>query len=250
MHKLIYISSISNGTSKIPPNVRTGLIISIAIALLIAIIALVLSLYYKKKAIKKYLSPNEEREKEKLIKINPNYGVVLSGIKKFYNNDLSDFFVCFVVNTIYLNDYHNIYIEDDDNYLALSVSNLANKKVFFNGTIDLGINEKILYEFPDLKFENIQSVAKLPNDNELIIILNNKDQLLESTISSKINFLNPKGIMIIENNKNINLDLLKKISANLGLRYETLKFKNKSVILLAKNNIKDIVERGEKEDGR
>ncbi|PWC08712.1 Uncharacterised protein [Mycoplasmopsis arginini] len=246
MSNLNHVSSVFNGESKLSHNVRLGLIISIVVVLLIAITVLILSFLYKKKMTKKYLSPNEELEKTKLAEKNPNFGIVLNGIKKFYNNNTNDFFTCFVINTIYLNDYKNIYLEDNDNYLALSISNLANHDVIFNGPVNEGINNNIKKEFSDLSFEKITLSNKIENISELIIVLNSSTQSLEALIKSKINFLTENGIIIINNDYQYKTKTIKEAALIFNLRYETLKFKNKSVILLAKNNIKEIVEEGEK----
>lgn len=232
--------SIFNNSSKLSPQVRTGLIISIVIVLTIAIIILVLSFLYKKKVTKKYFSPKEELEIQKIKEKNPNYGIVLHGIKKYYQNDLNDFFVCFITNTIYLNDYKNIYIDDLDNYLALSIINLANTKVFLKGDIDKKINDKLANEFPELNFSDLNSVSELNKNYDLQIILNENYDPLD-LINKHTSFLNENGILIVSYNNKNKLKILKDEAKKYNLRYETLKFKNKSVILLAKNIIKEML---------
>ncbi|BAP39548.1 BC85_0335 family putative methyltransferase [Metamycoplasma canadense] len=239
-----YASLLNNKESKISADVRLGLIISLVIVFIIGLTAFIITFLYKKKIVKKYVSPREEDEKNKLKKINPNYGVVLDGIKKFYDSELNDFFICFVINTIYLNNYENIYCEDKNNYLALSISNLANKQVFLNNKKNVKLNNEIKNEFENIKFDLISYTSEINKKSDLIILLNNNLEF-KKAIESKLSFLSENGMIIIENDKQLKFKNIKDIALFFNLRYETLKFKNKSVILLAKNNIKDIVEKGE-----
>ncbi|ENY53721.1 BC85_0335 family putative methyltransferase [Metamycoplasma alkalescens] len=243
MLKFSYKASIFNNTSKLSPNTRIGLIISIFVALGIAIIVLVLSLWYKKRVSKKYLLLNEETEIAKLREKNPNFGIVLDGIKNFYQDSLNDFFTCFVINTIYLNDYEKIYLENNNNYLALSITNLAKKEVSWNGKEDFNLNNELKNQFPDLDFSLIKNVDELNDFADLIVLLDLKNQDLKEVIAKKIPFLKDSGMMIIENNKQEKIKKIQEIARFFDLRYETLKFKNKNVILLAKNNIKEIIEK-------
>ena len=87
-------SSIFSSSNKIlNNNARIGLAISAGIAIFIAVIGLIITLIYKRKLKNKYISPDEEIEIEKLKIKNPNYGIILEGIKKFYNDYSSDFLV-------------------------------------------------------------------------------------------------------------------------------------------------------------
>ncbi|PZV99797.1 BC85_0335 family putative methyltransferase [Metamycoplasma auris] len=247
MYRLTFrISAFSSANSKISPNLRLGLIISIFVALSIAIIVLILSFIYKKRAIKKFISPIEENEIAKLKERNPNFGIVLDGIKKFYTDLSDDFFTCFVINTIYLNNYQNIYLEDSNNYLGLSISNLTKKNVHWNGKEDLSLNKKIKESFPEIDFLLLKKIDKLNFVADLVILLDTKTDLNDN-IARSVNYLSSNGILIIENNQNYKAKFIKQVAMSFNLRYETLKFKNKNVILLAKNNIKEILEEKESE---
>ncbi|ENY68501.1 Hypothetical protein, predicted transmembrane protein [Metamycoplasma auris 15026] len=248
MFQLTYQSAIfATKSSKLSPNVRLGLLISLFVGLSIAIIVLILSFIYKKRMTKKYILPNQEEEIAKLKERNPNYGIVLDGIKKFYTHSIDDFFTCFLINTIYLNNYQNIYLEDKNNYLALSLANLTKKEIHWNGIIDLELNKKIQLEFQELDFLAIKNTKKLNFIAQLIILLNNNNDTLNEKIKKHIDFLASDGILIIENNQNLKIKKIKEVALSFNLRYETLKFKNKNVILLAKNNIKEMLEEKEGE---
>ena len=81
-----------NPNSILSPQVKLGLGISAAVALIIALIGVVLTFWYKKKLQKKFYSPDEIVEFEKLKITNPNYGIVLEGIKKILWCNLTWFF--------------------------------------------------------------------------------------------------------------------------------------------------------------
>ncbi|AZZ65216.1 hypothetical protein DMC14_000090 [Metamycoplasma phocicerebrale] len=237
--------SLIKGTSKISPKTRLGLIISIVLVLLIAIIVLILSFWYKKKAIKKYLSPIEQEEINKLKINNPNYGVVLNGIQPLYKDYINDFLTCFLINTIYINKYKKVYLESDNDYLAISIANLVNGiDVEYNGYFDKKIREDIIEKYPELNFENIKTVSKSQNVNDFMLFFKEESNI-KNIIDNKLNLLSDKGmaIVLIKNFKSIKN--YKNLLKEYDLRYETLKFKNKSVILLAKGNIKNRIEKGE-----
>ncbi|MBN4089203.1 hypothetical protein OF364_02915 [Mycoplasma enhydrae] len=242
----INYSLIKGSGSKISPETRLGLVISIVVVLLIAIIVLILSLWYRKKVAKKYLSPSEETEIAKLKANNPNYGIVLNGIKPLYKDFANDFLVCFLINTIYINKYQNIFIQDNDDYIALSIANLSNDtNVLYKGDINQEIRANIANNYPEISLDKLQVTTKLKNNVDFMLFFDDGNSNLESNLNQNLQYLNDKGMIIFSISNYKQAKNHYPLFKELNLRYETLKFKNKSVILLAKGNIKDRVEKGE-----
>lgn len=241
-------SSIFSSSNKIlNNNARIGLAISAGIAIFISIIGLIITLIYKRKLKNKYISPDEEIEIEKLKIKNPNYGIILDGIKKFYNDYSSDFLVAFLVNTIYLNDYKNIYINDDDDYLAISCANLCISSKTF-----LEPSNKFEPKYMQIKSENLEKINNLSsyellNKNTLnskkmfdydIYIIMNQALSFKETLEKYVSSLNDKKMLIISYQNLKDIINEKEYLKNNNIKYETINFDNKNVILLAKENLK------------
>ena len=233
--------SVSSHNSLLSDKVKIGLAISAGVAIFIAIIGLIFTLIYKKRIKNKYITPDEQIELEKLKIKNPNYGIVLNGIKKYYENLPSDFLVAFLVNTIYLNDYKNIFIVDQDDYLTISISNLCNLVPSLIPTQNL---EKLKYD----EISNVEVSLKISKYN----ITNNEDKnpkndmyiIMDETLNFNdilniyIPLLNNREMLVISY-QNLNDILAKKeYFKNNNIKYETINFDNKNVILLAKDNLK------------
>lgn len=240
--------SLFDSTEKIlNDKVRIGLAISAGVAIFIAIIGLIITLIYKRKLKNKYISPNEEIEIEKLKIKNPNYGIILEGIKKNYNDCASDFLVAFLVNTIYLNDYKNIYINDENDYLAISFANLCISSKTF-----LEPSNNFEPKYMKIKSENLEKInnlssyellnkntldSKKMSDYDIYIIM---DQTLnfKETLEKYVLFLNDKKMLIISYQNLKDIINEKEYLKNNNIKYETINFDNKNVILLAKDNLK------------
>ena len=240
-------SSIFSSSNKIlNNNARIGLAISAGIAIFISIIGLIITLIYKRKLKNKYISPDEEIEIEKLKIKNPNYGIILDGIKKFYNDYSSDFLVAFLVNTIYLNDYKNIYINEND-YLAISFANLCISSKTF-----LEPSNKFEPKYVQIKSENLEKINNLSsyellNKNTLnskkmfdydIYIIMNQALSFKETLEKYVSSLNDKKMLIISYQNLKDIINEKEYLKNNNIKYETINFDNKNVILLAKENLK------------
>ena len=241
-------SSIFSSSNKIlNNNARIGLAISEGIAIFISIIGLIITLIYKRKLKNKYISPDEEIEIEKLKIKNPNYGIILDGIKKFYNDYSSDFLVAFLVNTIYLNDYKNIYINDENDYLAISFANLCISSKTF-----LEPSNKFEPKYVQIKSENLEKINNLSsyellNKNTLnskkmfdydIYIIMNQALSFKETLEKYVSSLNDKKMLIISYQNLKDIINEKEYLKNNNIKYETINFDNKNVILLAKENLK------------
>lgn len=84
----------------------------------------------QKKILKKHYLLDNEKQLKAFAAKNPNYGIVLEGIKKYYSTPLfDDLLVAFLVNTIFINNYQSIYLLDKNDYLAISLSILLSKDV-------------------------------------------------------------------------------------------------------------------------
>lgn len=229
-----------NPNSILSPQVKLGLGISAAVALIIALIGVVLTFWYKKKLQKKFYSPDEIVEFEKLKITNPNYGIVLEGIKKYYDVIWPDFFIAFCVNTIYLNKYSNIYVEDENDYLSISLAalsyqnvkqHIANKN---NIKLQQIIKEKQI-SAKDFKISD-QEIAK---NERFDFILNLKTISLPQSIDTFLPYLSDNGILLLNFFDLKQIKASKEFFEKQNLKYETLKFGNKNVILLAKNSVRN-----------
>ncbi len=171
----------------------------------------------------------------------------MEGIKKFYNDYSSDFLVAFLVNTIYLNDYKNIYINDNDDYLAISCANLCISSKTF-----LEPSNKFEPKYIQIKSENLEKINNLSsyellNKNTLdskkmfdydIYIIMNQALSFKETLEKYVSFLNEKKMLIISYQNLKNIINEKEYLKNNNIKYETINFDNKNVILLAKENLK------------
>ncbi|WP_412031416.1 BC85_0335 family putative methyltransferase [Metamycoplasma buccale] len=213
----------------------TKLILGISgiVAFFIAVIGLIITLVYRKKIINKYVNHDEAIELEKLKIKNPNYGIVLTGLKKHYKNvDIADFFVAFLVNSIYLNDYHSIYIESNSDYLALSLANLSMQLVDYKKNLNFESNINILKDAINTSL--INEVSQIDKAYDMMIFLNDFTNL-ENKITNSLPYLNNKGMIIIEFDTIKTIKNLKSFFSTNKLKYETIKFDHKNVILLAKD---------------
>ncbi|WP_373439223.1 BC85_0335 family putative methyltransferase [Metamycoplasma equirhinis] len=235
-----------NSGSKLSQKVRLALIISVVCALIIAFTVFAITLLFKKKYTAKFINPKEESELAKLKLENPNYGIVLTGIKKFYTATEDDFFVAFIINSIYLNKYTNILSNTRADYLPISISTLANNCTV--NILDSNLKEKkidfVKTEIENLDEKNLKYIRQIVSDKKYDMIVS-----LDKTVSISNNILNfkeylsDKGMLIINMN---NLRELKEqknaILAN-NFRYETIKFHHENVIILAKNeNMSEIAK--------
>ncbi|AXE60863.1 hypothetical protein DA803_02045 [[Mycoplasma] phocae] len=233
----------SGKSSSLSPQVRTALAISMVVVLIIAIVILIATLVIKKRISKKMINPEEQVEIAKLRVKNPNYGVVLNGIKKYYdNNIINDFFVAFLINTIYLNKYQNVLINDQNDYLAISSAALASSNVFCDNSHQkyLSKYDEIKNEFPDLSTIKLTYGISQKQDYDLIFS-SNENFSIEQHLQKYLKFLNQKGMMIISVNSFEQIKLSKPILTSYKLRYENLKFANEKVLILAHEEIKDKV---------
>ncbi|AWX69711.1 BC85_0335 family putative methyltransferase [[Mycoplasma] anseris] len=231
-----YAQNVLGKESSLSDKTRLILLITGIIALVIAIVGVVVTLLIRKKMLKKYLILDELNEIKKLKYINPNYGMVLDGIKKEYQNIDGDFFVAFLVNCVYLNKFNRIYVEDDSDYLAISISELTQKPVYINNNVK---ESHFLTLKPILQSTNLITNSAI-KDWDLLVINNNNDFI--NSIKQNKDFLNDNGMMVLVFNQIKEIKEQKLLISELGFRYETLKIKNKNVILLAKNSIKSMVE--------
>ncbi|AWX42746.1 Uncharacterised protein [Metamycoplasma cloacale] len=230
-----FAKTISGKESKISDSLRLGLIISIGIALTIALIAIILTLVYKRKMMNKHLMVDEQTQYDKLKLINPNYGIVLNGIKPSYKNVDNDFYIAFLTNCIYLNKSSKILVHDNNDYLANSLMVLGNRDIYINHDMSL----------IDLKMYNIDTSHKLINEipnflNYDLLIFNKK--LDDNQLKDYLKTMHLKSMLVLTLDSKSEIKRYVQLATNLNLRYETQKFKNKIVILLAINPIKEILD--------
>ncbi|MBN0970935.1 BC85_0335 family putative methyltransferase [Mycoplasma phocoeninasale] len=229
----------SSKSSSLSPQLRTGLAISMIVVLIIAIAILIATLVIKKRLVKKITNPDEQAELAKLKIKNPNYGIVLNGIKKYYENAIAnDFFVAFLINTIYLNKYQNILINDKNDYLAISSAALASSNVLYDnsGNKNLIKYQEIVKEFPDLS--ELKLSYELPNEKKYDLIFSaDKSLKIEDHLEKYLQFLADKGMMIIAIGNYDETKAAKAILKDYQLRYENLKFGNEKVLILAHDEI-------------
>ncbi|TPE57528.1 hypothetical protein FJO69_01170 [[Mycoplasma] falconis] len=233
--------NIRTGTSKLSDETRKGLWISLAVVLTFAIIMLIVTFVLKNKYSKKIVSKDEQIELSKLREKNPNYGVVLDGIKKYYKKTVNDHMIAYLVNTIYLNNYESILVSDNNDYVGISLANLANRKTIIDSqTLFRNNKEEILKEFPDLDFKNV--FYQPANQTSDLIVSLNEDLSIKNQIDKFLPLLSDNGILIISFDHIKSFKQDKNYLFEKNVRYETAKFGFKNIILIAKNNLNDKIE--------
>ena len=115
---------------KLNPKLKLILGISALIVLVVIVVTFFITVAIRKKILKKHYLLDNEKQLKAFAAKNPNYGIVLEGIKKYYSTPLvDDLLVAFLVNTIFVNKYQSIYLLDKNDYLAISLSILLSKDV-------------------------------------------------------------------------------------------------------------------------
>ncbi|AZG68883.1 BC85_0335 family putative methyltransferase [Mycoplasma struthionis] len=220
--------------SKIPDHVRLILGITIGIALLIAIIVFVATVLYKKK-IQNSEIVNNQHEKELIAKLkteNENYGVILNGIKKYYEFCLDDLTVTFLANSIYLNNFENVNVVSRNDYLAISLSNLTKAKIYQEKNyLEIQKISEIKNDFPDI---NTSELFYSDNNIEYDAVFDLRSSHLETQINDGVKKLKKQGLIIIY------LNSIKEYKQNLSLinslvdfKHEIFKIKHQKLLLLS-----------------
>ncbi|ACF07124.1 Uncharacterised protein [Metamycoplasma arthritidis] len=220
-------------SSILSPQTKLILAITGLISLVIAIGGLVFTLIYKKKVLAKYRNYDEEVELEKLKIKNPNYGVILNDLKVQYRYPVPDFLVAFLTNTIYLNNYETVFVEDNADYLATSLALMASQ-------INLALKELENFEskracLQDQTKDLAITTTNAPLNKYDFIISFKQDQSLESLIEFYLPHLALQGMLILFFNKIKEIKALNSYLKKVSLRYETINFGQKNAILLAKD---------------
>ena len=151
---------------KLNPKLKLILGISALIVLVVIVVTFFITVAIRKKILKKHYLLDNEKQLKAFAAKNPNYGIVLEGIKKYYSTPLvDDLLVAFLVNTIFVNKYQSIYLLDKNDYLAISLSillsmdvNLEKNKNFESKLAEIKNNTEI-----DLSNLNIKDIKELKN---------------------------------------------------------------------------------------
>ena len=201
-------------------NTKLGLIISVVVVFILMCVILLITILARRHFLKSTITSSEERELQNLKTKNPNYGIVLSGIKKYYDNVLGDHLIAFLINTIYLNNFLSVSLIEKNDYASISIAALSMANVYSkNQYLIQKQGSNIQNENTDLDLSRLNYVDEIYNPSDMIISLCDRGMLIVSF----------KTIKDFKNQKNVILDN--------NLRYETVKISNKNVILLAKNNM-------------
>ncbi|RBI34310.1 BC85_0335 family putative methyltransferase [Metamycoplasma hominis] len=218
-------------------NTKLGLIISVVVVFILMCVILLITILARRHFLKSTITSSEERELQNLKTKNPNYGIVLSGIKKYYDNVLGDHLIAFLINTIYLNNFLNVSLIEKNDYASISIAALSMANVYSkNQYLIQKQGSNIQNENQDLDLFRLNYADEIYNPSDMIISLCD-DLSIEQQINSNLPYLSDRGMLIVsfktikdfKNQKNVILDN--------NLRYETVKISNKNVILLAKNNM-------------
>ncbi|MDC8900283.1 BC85_0335 family putative methyltransferase [Metamycoplasma hyosynoviae] len=223
---------------KIPPNVKIGLGISSLVVIILIIVVLIVMHFLKKKIHKQYFSVDGKLELEKLKIKNPSYGIILTGLKKYYDTPLNDTLVAFSTNTICLNDYKTILLYDVNSYLANSISILLETSVNLVKLPNYIENQKFSEE--DEKLINSKSSVIKQNQDEiltktfdLILYLNKTTENLQQIISNSLSQMKEKSMLLVSFDKFNEVKEIKNFLIQNNLKYETQNFEGKNIIIIA-----------------
>lgn len=224
---------------KLNPKLKLILGISALIVLVVIVVTFFITVAIRKKILKKHYLLDNEKQLQAFAAKNPNYGIVLEGIKKYYSTPLvDDLLVAFLVNTIFVNKYQSIYLLDKNDYLAISLSillskdvNLEKNKNFESKLTEIKNNTEI-----DLSNLNIKdTILDEKQKYDILISLSDYSNIID-IVNKYLNNFNSNTMLVLEYNSLKDIKELKNIE---NIRYETISFNKRNFILLAKDNLHD-----------